>query len=216
MCECRWVFRHLQWGRKKMMALAQEAHFYPAESSLQSNQWWPVIKLYCAWLHSTSCRWIQGNSTHCHSQQCLLQTGLVTKLVAKMVDVNRTECLRLYGVGNPRVMSFHLGEHRLYMCLTRHIAHIQANVQQTSHVWQSVYLSLSAHIGCVSLEYTTKCFAKTGCDRPLRVKFIFVLPGIISFITYHAYTGIFVMTLILNGRCQPVPLACECSRGACC
>lgn len=46
-----------------MMALAQEAHFYPAESSLQSNQWWPVIKLYCAWLHSTSCCWIQGSST---------------------------------------------------------------------------------------------------------------------------------------------------------
>lgn len=33
-------------------------------------------------------------------------------------------------------------------------------------------------------------------NRPLRVKFLFVLLGFILFMTYHAYTGIFVKDFI--------------------
>lgn len=64
----RWVICRLQWGRKKITALAQEAHFRPAESSLQSNQWWSVIKLH----HACICHRVAEfrAAAQCSSRRC--------------------------------------------------------------------------------------------------------------------------------------------------
>lgn len=54
---------------KKIASLAQEASLYPAESSLQSDHWWPVIKRYgltSRWQHTVARNGVCGKPRWLH------------------------------------------------------------------------------------------------------------------------------------------------------